>query len=973
MNSIIKKYVNWLVDHPYRVILGVALITLFFAFQLHNLFMILDPKRILPQDHPFVQLNNKIEKTFGGSRVVVIGVSVKEGDIFNPVTLAKIKRITEEVKKVPGILEENVVSIADRKIKFINASRGGMDIRPMMSEVPATREGFEELKKNLFSNDLYIKSLVSEDGKSAAIITDFRSGVLSPEDSDSKPGSTAGGKPWWNPDKKGGLDKQASPVGKPGFGGNESEANGPLNKTDQQASPVGKPGFGGNESEANGPLNKTDQQASPVGKPGFGGIGGATAPHGPPQEMQATQAPNKWWNGEKKGASSNGGTTYDVLFGLVIRLIYGNSAWPAGGENPYWTSDSTIYKKLHAIIDPEKDSNTTISLGGLPVALSFLEADTDVMNGIVFPIAFVIIMAVLFLSFKSLQGMVIPILTALLSVVWALGLVGLLGIPLDPFTKTLTPLLIVAIAAGHSIQILKRYYEEYAISQNHREAVRESTLKMAPVMLTAGLVASASFASLVTFHLKTFQAFGLLTAFGILSAVALELSFIPAFRIIVKPGIKPARLTLSSLDRALASWGAAIPKQKFKILSAGILFLAVSSVGASHVKVNNSLKNQFFEKTELRQSDRAINRAFGGTSTFYILIDGKKADRLKDPNVMAGIEGLQKVLESTPGVGKTQSYVDYLKKMNRSIHGGDPAWEKIPESRQAAAEYLFLYSISGNPADFNRLVNYDYQQAVIWTFLKSDSTDLAERLIKEVEAYKPGHFDSDISVGVAGSSPVTVALNETMVKGKVQNVLQVSGITFVIASLVFRSLLGGLLVLIPVLLAVLINFGVMGFSGLTLGIGTATISAMSVGLGADYAIYFIFRLKEEYQKASNVATASESAGATQAPLKAPPNVATAGKASERGGLHPALPVRGATQAALIDTAIQKTMTTAGKSILYVAFAISAGCATLIFPGYYLHTEGILVPLAMLTSSIGAISLIPALMAWLRPQFVFGEK
>ncbi len=576
------------------------------------------------------------------------------------------------------------------------------------------------------------------------------------------------------------------------------------------------------------------------------------------------------------------------------------------------------------------------------------------MNEVVFPIAFVVIMLILFLSFKSIQGMLIPILTALLSVTWALGMVGLLGIPLDPFTKTLTPLLIVAIAAGHSIQILKRYYEEYAKSGNHKEAVRESTLKMAPIMLTAGFVASASFASLITFHLKTFQAFGLLTAFGILSAVVLELSFIPAFRIVVRPGAKLASSKGPSFfDTILSSLGAAIPAKKFKIILAGILILAVSSIGASQVRVNNSLKSQFFEKTELRVSDQAINQAFGGTSTFYILIDGKSPDRLKDPKVMADIEGLQRLLESIPGVGKTQSYVDYLKKMNRSIHGGEPAWEKIPESRQAAGEFLFLYSISGNPADFNRLVNYNYQQAVVWTFLKSDSTQLAERIIKEVNAYIPAHFDSDITAGVAGSSPVTVALNQTMVNGKIKNILQVSGLTFLIASMVFRSLLGGLLVLIPLLLSVLINFGVMGFSGLTLGIGTATISAMSVGIGADYAIYFIFRLKEEYQKALSTETGS--------------------KASERGGLQPALPVGGATQAPLIETAVSRTMSSAGKSILYVAFAISAGCATLIFPGYYLHTEGILVPLAMLTSSVGAITLLPALIVWLRPKFIFGPE
>ncbi|MBI1824579.1 MAG: MMPL family transporter, partial [Nitrospirae bacterium] len=515
----IKKYVDGLVNHPLRVILVVLAVTLFFAFQLQHLFMILDPKRILPQDHPFVQLNNKIEQTFGGSRVVVIGVVVKNGDVFNPATLAKIKRITEEVKGVSGILEENVVSISDRKIKYINASPGGMDIRPMMAEVPTTKEGLDDLKKSLYSNDLYLKSLISEDGKAAAIITDFRSGVFSPSNAASGSGGKgSGSNPWWNPD-------------------------------------TGKSSSAGTTA------------------------GGA----------------NPWWNPDKakkegKTSPAKTSTTYDTLAGLVKGLIFGGS-WSASGDNPYWTSDSTIYKKLHAIIDKEKDGNTEIYLGGLPIALSFLEADTNVMNQVVFPIAFVVIMGVLFLSFRSFQGMLIPILTALLSVIWALGLVGLLGIPLDPFTKTLTPLLIVAIAAGHSIQILKRYYEEYAKTGNHKEAVRESTLRMAPVMVTAGLVASASFASLITFHLKTFQAFGLLTAFGILSAVVLELSFIPAFRTMVPPRLTPDALLRSSyLDHILTSVGNFIPRNPMKILIAGGVILAVSSIGASQVKVNNSLK-----------------------------------------------------------------------------------------------------------------------------------------------------------------------------------------------------------------------------------------------------------------------------------------------------------------------------------------------------------------------------------------------
>lgn len=89
----IKQYVTFIVRHPIWIILGVVGVTLLFAFQFRNLEKVLDPKRILPQGHPYVKLNNEIERRFGGSRVVVIGVVAKEGDIFNPNILGKLSLI----------------------------------------------------------------------------------------------------------------------------------------------------------------------------------------------------------------------------------------------------------------------------------------------------------------------------------------------------------------------------------------------------------------------------------------------------------------------------------------------------------------------------------------------------------------------------------------------------------------------------------------------------------------------------------------------------------------------------------------------------------------------------------------------------------------------------------------------------------------------------------------------------------------
>ena len=176
-----------------------------------------------------------------------------------------------------------------------------------------------------------------------------------------------------------------------------------------------------------------------------------------------------------------------------------------------------------------------------------------------------------------------------------------------------------------------------------------------------------------------------------------------------------------------------------------------------------------------------------------------------------------------------------------------------------------------------------------------------------------------------------MALNETMVSGKIWNILQIAGIVFVITSIVLRSPVGGILVLLPLGIAVLTNFGVLGLFGIGLGVGTAAISAMAVGFGADYSIYLLYRLREE------VRSRKQEAG---------------------------------TKSPEIDDAIKVTLLTAGKAIIFVAAALSAGGLTLLFTGYYLHMEGFLVPLAMITSSLATLIVLPAIVKVVKPGFIY---
>ena len=164
-----------------------------------------------------------------------------------------------------------------------------------------------------------------------------------------------------------------------------------------------------------------------------------------------------------------------------------------------------------------------------------------------------------------------------------------------------------------------------------------------------------------------------------------------------------------------------------------------------------------------------------------------------------------------------------------------------------------------------------------------------------------------------------------MVYGKILNIVQIAAVVFIISSLIFRSLIAGMLVLLPLLITVLTNFGLMGWSGIPLNISTSLISAMAVGIGADYAIYLIYRLREELDM-----------GSDEIP------------------------------------AVRKVIATAGQAIMFVAIAVSAGYGVLLLSfGFNIHKWlAILIAETMVMSSLSALLLIPALILTFHPGFIF---
>lgn len=585
----------------------------------------------------------------------------------------------------------------------------------------------------------------------------------------------------------------------------------------------------------------------------------------------------------------------------------------------------TLRDAVDAAIEAVADGSFDYALAGPVVFLAQMSEYSSRM-AYLFPVALLVIALVHYDAFRTLQGLFLPVVTAVMSVLWAVGLMGLLDVPLDPLNTT-TPILILAVGAGHAVQVLKRFYEELADAPDQHAAIIACMTKIGPVMVGAGTVAMLSFFSLVAFDTASIRTFGLFTGLGILSALVIELTVIPAVRASLPAPRGRERAREQSRHRVLdglldAVWR--LVSGRRRLVGAAVLALVATMAAlATRVEVDTSLKAEFRASDRVRRDDARINARFAGTNTLILLVDGREDGALENPEILRGLRDFQDAVRREPAVGKVLSYVDFIETMHRAMNADRPDAGPLPATRELTAQYLFLYSIAGGDEDFDAILDPPHRVAKVRMLVHDDSTRAGTALIERVEGLVAAHIPAGYDVQYTGTIASTAASTETMVRGKIANIAQIACITLLVASILLGSPVGGALVVVPLALAVAVNFGIMGLLRVPLDNMTAAISAMAVGIGADYAMYLLFRIRQE-------ATSSPS----------------------------------------LDVAVERALATAGKAVLFVSSAVSVGYATLMLSGFKVHVQlGGLVALAMVVSSLGALIVLPTLVLALRPTFL----
>ena len=486
-------------------------------------------------------------------------------------------------------------------------------------------------------------------------------------------------------------------------------------------------------------------------------------------------------------------------------------------------------------------------LTGTPV-LNAVLADSmqaDLMK--LFPTVLLLVAFMLYLYFRNLRGVFLPFITVLISVVWTLGLMGLLGKQLSPLNAVM-PVLLVSLGSAYGIYIIARYNDELLQGADREGAVSQTLKSVGLSVLLAGITTIAGFASNLSSSITLMKDFGLFTAYGVLVALVISLTFIPAMllllpvtkRVVAKKDDGQGRV----LARVLARIAHVVATKKRQVLVVMAVILVVAVMGIPQLSTDSNFFNFFADDTAPKVAYEMVKDKFSGSESVEIVISGD----LLDPDVLHAMENLQNDLEQTGLVGRPQSIVNILQRVNMALNDGDSAFEILPNSRELAAQYLLLMEMNGGET-LEQFLTLDYGQARIQALVRDSSNEATARLFSEIDMLFAKYFATlDVEVAQTGIVALLDALASMIIEGQISSLFTALLTVFAVVLLLLRSWEGSLFSTMSVASSILINFGVMGWLGIPLDIVTVLISSIGIGVGVDYSIHIYTRYQEERQK-----------------------------------------------------------------------------------------------------------------------------
>ncbi len=495
----------------------------------------------------------------------------------------------------------------------------------------------------------------------------------------------------------------------------------------------------------------------------------------------------------------------------------------------------------------EKYPDVEIRLVGMTVMNNaFPEASQDDVTTL-YPLALGFILLTLLILLRGLSGTVATFFMIIMSIMTAMGLAGWSGIMLSPPAMS-APIMILTMAIADAVHLLVTMRHELAIGKNKEEAMTESMrINFRPIFVTS-LTTILGFLSLNFSDAPPFHDLGNIASMGVAAAFIFSITFLPAI-VCILPASGKREVAGKQLMVKFGEF--VIAKQKLLLIGNALIIIILASLVPLN-ELNDQFVEYFDETVEFRRdSDYA---AANLTGVYYIdyALGTEESGGISEPEFLANVDKFSQYLRSQPEVIHVQTITDTFKRLNKNMHGDDPAWQRLPEERNLAAQYLLLYEMSlPYGLDLNNQIDIDKSATKIAVTLKTLTSNeviaFDDNAIKWLQENTP-------SITPYNSSPTIMFAH--LGKRNINSMLIGTSVALVFISAVLIFFLGsvkyGFISLIPNLTPALAAFGIWGATVGQVGIGLSIVTGMTLGIVVDDTVHFLSKyLRARREKGLN--------------------------------------------------------------------------------------------------------------------------
>jgi len=592
--------------------------------------------------------------------------------------------------------------------------------------------------------------------------------------------------------------------------------------------------------------------------------------------------------------------------------------------------NSELVRKIKQIVADYHQDDFQIYLAGSPVVTETLKSAMTTSMGRFVIMALTTIALILYLMFRRISGVIMPLLTVLMTVLSTVGLMSHLGIAIKLPTQIL-PSFLLAVGVGASVHLLAIFYQRLQHNQSlglpegdSGEAISYASGHSGLPILMTSLTTAAGLASFSGSDVAPVSELGIFAAVGVMISFVYTLTLTPALMALFKVSAQKNSKTQksntvhSALDPVL-DWVTHFSIQNSgKIIITSLLLLSISLVLALQARFSHEPFTWLPKDDPARIATDFVNDHMKGASSAELIVDTGKENGLYEPAVMAGLDKLGKDVEQIATeqlyVGKSQSPADLLKEIHKALNENRDSFYTIPDNRELIAQEFLLFENSGSD-DLEELVDNQFQKARFTAKMPWVDSIYYGDFVADLHERFSAVLGTGVTITVTG---MAVLLGQT-VMAAIYSMAEGYILAGVIITVMMILLIGnvrlGLLSMIPNLAPIVVTLGLMGLFDLPLDLFTMLIGSIAIGLAVDDTIHFMHNYRRYYRKYGD-----------------------------------------------LERAIKATLHTSGRAMLVTTIVLSSGFFLYIFSSLNnLFNFGILTGLTIILALISLFFLAPALL------------